>query len=327
MTIICNGASSCKVDVISALEVPEQSNGMFRKFPALPCELQIKIWKLAIPRIDVIGSRTGSDGILVVVLDFNFNKLRGILPSIREFKRAYQLANPHHVDEEMDMYMEIPTWDYDDNTWANARRPILSLLHTCRTARSLTQEVYHLDLDSTIPNETRSFWADENVVSFYPSRQSQETRAMIYWLSQRQNRQALTFHTIRHLALHLDLAGAYALGVYGDHSYPGEEYEMGSAYSNQLLQRLPSLQRLILLIDPFYRIILTKTRREEAHTMTWHKPNDGPILRMWEQRPSQIRREMAEILKLSVQEGRELPQIEVLIYGDKEVKSQAPCQR
>ncbi|KAH8812398.1 hypothetical protein F5884DRAFT_785281 [Xylogone sp. PMI_703] len=185
------------------------------------------------------------------------------------------------------------------------RQPILDLLHTCRASRSVVLKSYRLDLDSNIKDECPPFWDEGDIVYFYTFPDWMDERALIYWLSQRQHIYPSTFSTLQHLAIHLNQGTSSLLGVY-----------LHAVSQHQWLQRFPSLQSMILLIDP-YRQLLFERKGMGGGTILLYEPENVRVQTLGYTTPSDIVSEVTKELADTTPEGKEVPLVEIFTCGVK----------
>ncbi|KAH8811118.1 hypothetical protein F5884DRAFT_854479 [Xylogone sp. PMI_703] len=292
-----------------------QFHTAFPRFPQLPIELQIKIWRLAAPCHRSFAQYGLSAGVVIVALDLDLNNLRGILPSTRELKRAYLLANYGTSAEVHSILTDSPVWGFPDDTMRNLRRPIMWLLHTCRSSRIAVHDLYRLDFNSIIENEMPPLWSEQDIVYFYAFKKQKEENALVYWMSQQQRTYPTTFNTLQHLALHLDSQTALFLGLYPP-VVRSINWEEKPKFQNQWLSRFPSLQSMIFFLDPLNQLKLIDDDHTDGGTILLYEPIDVSVVGFgggW--RPSQLVRKMTEILESVTPDNAEAPLVEIFTCG------------
>jgi hypothetical protein len=204
-------------------------------FSELPTEIQVMVWRLLVPNPRSIR------GALLFIVNLELGNPKAILPSIRDFKRASSLANPYDVDDDDDMEEALEFWGVDDDSMYSLRRPILSLLHTCRASRTVVLEKYRLDLVSTLPEENTTLWnPEEDMVYFPPPLKFQEARTFLYWLSLGREAPRPSLSSLQHVAFQLNGEASSGLGL---NEFPEE---LTNVLENQWLHNFPALKSFSL---------------------------------------------------------------------------------
>ncbi|KAH8807636.1 hypothetical protein F5884DRAFT_789732 [Xylogone sp. PMI_703] len=294
-------------------EVPE---GTFHKFPELPAEIQLKIWDLAVP--DPRGLFKVSAGVIVVVLDLKLTKVRGIFPPIRELKDIYKNQR-RSGDGEYDDDDHLEYWDGFYSRMKHAREPVMSLLQTCRKSRAVALDNYRLVIDSIVPNEAGGLWKEGEIAYFYPIMVPWEMRLDDYlFLSPTPS--GSIFDSLQHVAVNLTRSNASRLGIMDDvdNEYAMQPVEMmgpNDSMSLRLLKRFPSLQSLILLLDPGSQLDIDGNKTKEIGRIALYESEDVPVNLIGHQRPSKIVKRATQILESSTPEGRDAPLVELYVGG------------
>lgn len=281
---------------------------MSKTFSDLPKELQLLVWKYALPDPHSIP------GAIILFVDFNLSQPRAILPSITEYKDAYRRAstryNEVHQDDSDDE--DEDPWDFDNSVMANHRVPIIRLMQTCKASRTVALEVFRLDLASSISEEQIQWWIPQDDMVFFAQPDSyKEDRAMLYWLSQRREVKESNLSSLQHIAFRLDDNIATALDPI---TYRGE---MVLYTEDGWLQNFPNLQSLSFFIDPV--MALQSGVREHQGKIILHEPEDVIVHRQGSLTPSEISKRVTENFEQLAKrkKGTEAPLVECFVVGVK----------
>lgn len=278
----------------------------FPKFSELPNEIKLQIWQHAIP--DPRSIR----GAICLILDFTLGKPRAILPSIQELKESYvTLHDPdlEGADGELentfrrwDMYEyeEHFMWRSDDDTMAESRQPVLTLLHTCRTSRLATMERYRLDIGSIIEEENQPWWVPEEDMVLVPMGDCDEYHVSIHWMFRQRNQCLPVFKTLQHVAFVADRSlVAHILPSPGNkHPWQVDQW---------WLNNFPALESFTLLADP------GSVLDHHDGTILLHEPLDVPVPYFRGTRPSRFLPEITDVFAKVMSEGKEAPLVEMFV--------------
>jgi hypothetical protein len=201
----------------NTFQVPANASPLrtFHRFPDLPPETRVNIWKQALSDIDCKAIR--------VIINFDLDHPGAIISSPR------YAENLSDLDEEDSDYNS----DFGSTGEATAQRqgPIPAMLHVCRESRDIALSRYRLDLYSSIPGENTTWWNPQEDTVYLPSFEY----AYIKWEILR-----TSLFSVQHLALPLkwELLNGFAY-----------QFSMNSLY--EWFLHLPYLKTLSLLVDPF----------------------------------------------------------------------------
>jgi hypothetical protein len=281
------------------------SASSFKLFSELPTEIQLMVWRYLVPNPLLIH------GAIPFVVDLELGSPKAILPSIGELKHSYNSVNPDSVRDDSDdsalFYWDMSNlrhWKSGNHRMEDDRRPILSLLHTCQTSRTVALEKYRLDLVSIIPEENKPLWSpEEDIVYFPPPYKWPETRAMLHWFSRLREAPPPSLSSLRHVALQLDKELALCLEIYDF----GMDFP--PTMEHQWFQNFPALQSFTLFLDPC-RLIGANA---DNGRILLHEPEDIPIERIGYKRASRIKRIVIDMFNKLAPEDREVPWIDVFV--------------
>jgi hypothetical protein len=211
---------------------PEQ----FVLFHELPTEIQLLIWKLAVP------DPRSLHGAITFILNLDLSKPFAILPSIQDMRKAFYSPFATHRyrqngrDEQYNVLQEglnrsIPIW-----------RAVLSLLHTCRVSREIVLQTYRVDLDSIIEAENTPLWTPEDIVYFPWDRAVNiaTLEALVNWFFQKREKPRPSLMSLQHAAFLFLREVARPLNL-----EPWDEI-----HEYVWAKNFPSLQSFSLFLDP-----------------------------------------------------------------------------
>jgi hypothetical protein len=206
-----------KIFVLTSFQGPANASPFetFPRFPDLPPELRVNIWKQALSDIDC--------GEIRVIVNFDLNHPRAIIPSPRQVK---DLADR---DEEDSDYNGEP--DFTSEAAARHRSTIPAMLHVSRESRNILLSRYCLDLYSNIPDENTRLWNLEEDILYLPSFDYE------YIMGKRLR---TSLFSVQHLALPLARSLLARFKT---------ELPMNPLY--EWILNLPYLKTLSLLVEPF----------------------------------------------------------------------------
>jgi len=187
-----------------------QYDKTFPKFPLLPKEIRLLIWKYAVPPPRHFAQ--DHCGVLLIV-NFELARPKVILPSPRDLWFMF----PHEGPEDARHHKKSTVWEW--------QMGIFTLLHACRESRAVTQEEYRLDLKSAIPEENEPWWSDEDVV-YFPTGGDDRSRdaALLRWMSRKRSGRMHCLQSIHHIAMEATHAAVKAMGFLAqDGSEDGSE--------------------------------------------------------------------------------------------------------
>lgn len=287
---------------------------MPKTFADLPKELQLLVWKYALPDPHEI------EGAIILFVDFDLSQPRAILPQITEYKDAYHRARTrynevHHDDSEEEDEAES-LWGFNDtHLMANHRSPVMNLLQACRASRTVALEVFRLDLASSIPEEQIPWWSPaDDMVYFAQPDNYIENRAMLYWLSQRREVAQSNLSSLQHIAFRFDHNISTALDPtsFADAGYDNVLYT-----EDGWLLNFPDLQSLSIFIDPV--MALKDGVGERKGKIILHEPEDVTVHSHRGLKPSQIEESIARNFESLVKRGRgkKAPLVECFVVGVK----------
>jgi hypothetical protein len=216
----------------------------FCGFPKLPRELKLLIWKWAVPDPRDI------DGVMLFITNFDFSNPRAVIPAPHEMKIF--CAGPGLRAESIRIW-----WTEMCVSWY----PVLSLLHTCRDARSATLEKFRLPYESIIEGEDQAPWSDSDTI-YFPSSGGQRYDTMLtFWLGvlegwPKTNLPWTHFSSLKHLAL--DSTPEFKMSLDGVNDV-----------LDPWLKKFSSLESFSLLFDP--------NRFGRKQRLVLFEAGDGPL--------------------------------------------------
>jgi hypothetical protein len=268
----------------------DQESRTFTNFGNLPTEIQLMVWKYAVP-----NPRRIPEAILAFV-NFDLENPRAILPPRRDFINMYNRnLIPPEVHE--------PSTEWD----VNARTEVIYLLHTCRNSRAAAGHIFCLDMDSTEDDWNTDLWDPATDTIYLPCFLfSWPNFRFIRWLSTRRERPSQALKSVRHVALYLDNELMNAMRrIPALHADPTQSWDDWGVY---WLDNLPSLQTLNLCVDP-----MGFTKRTEG-SLVPYESQDVPIEGIEDYpRPTEIEEEVTEFFESLLGEGIEAPLVEVSV--------------
>ena len=213
------------------------------------------------------------------------------------------------VDDDYVMLGELDFWDSDDFGMVEERRPIFSLLHTCRTSRTVALEKYRLDLLSTIPEENTPLWGPDDIVYFPPPKIRQENSAMLFWLSQERGASPPSLCSLQHVAIQVDEQLATRLPLH-EHVY-----RFTAKLENSWLHNFPAMKSFTLLIDTCLLIRREDLTGADDGRILLFEPENVPISRIGSLTASQIKQIILDMFGHLTPEGTGLPWVDVFVAG------------
>jgi hypothetical protein len=162
----------------------------FNRFPDLPPEIRVDIWKQAVSDIECSAIR--------VIVNFDLDQPRALVPSLRVAAR--DVSSSDDETSECDS-----NCDWTCEAFAQHQQRIPAMLYVCRESRNLVLDKYHLDLDSIIPDENKLWWNPQEDTIYLPS---------FEYKLLRRKRLRTSLSSVQHLALPLRkefLNGFYVL--------------------------------------------------------------------------------------------------------------------
>ena len=225
------------------------------------------IWKLLIP-----NHRTFNIGILTIV-NFDLSKPRTILTQCSlDSARALSMMFPRFM-------------------------ALLSLLHSCREARMLTSETYHLDLDS---ENKKPWWDLEDMIYFPFDLLAEKWYISPYGWAPESYKTCQQSAYIRHIAVDLP-----PLTLYMSHRTGGRsDLKMDVEW----VKDLPLLESITFVLDPGF------VRLEDRGTLVLYEAEDVPLTNYYSLRPSELEQRAKECVRDSLAcKGRDMPSIELAV--------------
>jgi 2EXR family len=213
----------------------------FPLFANLPTEIQMAIWRHAIPH-----PRNIPDSVLVFV-NFDLGEPRAILPPPRYITELYKdiESQNDHPNPTSILMGDTQVWDL------TLRDNVISLLHTCQNSRSATSEKF--SLDSREPDEewNTNLW-DPKTHTLYLAglayRNIDWGHLFLRWLSDRRERPHVGLALAPRIALKLDHWFMTAIQLLPED--PDIDPHYFDDCEENWLGNLPALEKLDLFIDP-----------------------------------------------------------------------------
>lgn len=264
--------------MLTSFQVPANASLLqtFYRFPDLPPEIRVNVWKQALSNIDCEAIR--------VIINFDLYHPRAIISYPQYVK------SPPDLDGEYSDSNSDSNSDFDNTGEAatQGQSPIPALLHVCVESRSITLCRYRLDLYSNIPAENATWWNPQEDTIYFPSLKYSN----IYG---EKLRRSLFF--VQHLALPLrkEILNGFYL-------------EVSSSALYEWILDLPYLKTLSLLVNPFGKYDAMGGR------ILLYEPYDVPISHLHGSTPSQIEEFITERIK-PWKLPEDLPSVEVLVMG------------
>lgn len=268
--------------------------GQFVKFPKLPTDIQLLVWKHAVPNPrSILGS-------ILFILNLDLDDVYAILPSIQDIKHTffnnYNFLRFLGLDSDAEYSKLLEMLDASMTVW----RAVLSLHHTCRASRGTTLGTYRLDLESIIEAENTPLWTADDIV-YFPWQESMEGlhHAGIHWFFQARENPRPSLASLQHAAFLLThkLFRTLKLNVAATPGTPK------SAWA----KNFPSLQSFSLFLDP------GEVGYSQSGKILLYEPQDVPVQDVENLTPSQIAQRMSARLRQPGMQDEDVPLAEVFV--------------
>lgn len=266
-------------------------NRSFTKFARLPAEIQLMIWRYAVPDPREV------DNAIPIIVNFDLQNPRAILPAPKELRELHEPGCRRFLTGESEL-MDAPTWSMVNS-------PVLHLLHTCHDARSAVLNTFCLDIDAVSGVWNHHLWDPETDVLYLPVKEYAMNSIITMWLSKARERGLPGLFSARDIALRLSLSTLRQLSFRPD---------FASHDSANLLCALPALQSLRLFIDP------GNISDKNEGRIALYKAEDIPG-QLYQFGPSEIERRVTKILKTSRNPDLETPTVEVSVMSWKQPRT------
>ncbi len=267
---VCSGTDFyhhiASLDFILDSPIPPR-NKTFSRFPELPTELKLAIWRNAIPNPREIQSAlcfvtSAPDSSLDLAAP------RAILPSIKELREASDYIKEHAVWPPCSFWEQYPGKYYDGDNLTAERLRVMSLFHTYRDSRNEILKIFFLNIESTVQPENAPGFDPADIVCFLPVRSNRWlrdrycgdlrsrnyiqpepywrddylTEVMEYWLLQLHQKPLPQLSGIQQMAFLITANAVESLATQDDNFFGGEWFKT-----------FPALQYIHILYDPGFR--------------------------------------------------------------------------
>lgn len=260
----------------------------FPKFPALPVELQTRVWQFALPDPRSIPH------VVVMIINFDLSRPKALIPSTKDLEQCRAFVNAS--DEWMEF---LPGIEIRRVRGSNSRSHVLHLMQVSHQARKVACATYRLDIGSIIPEENTSFWHDdEDLVYFHwADTKESEPEAMLYYLTQGGFLPVSGFDRLKHVAFRLD---------YSLYDYISEDDEL-IAEDASLWKPFPSMKSLTILLDP------SNLHQDwQSGRIALHRPFPDVTIDLCDSTASALEHLTASRLK-NQNPGKDVPLVDVLV--------------
>lgn len=266
----------------------------FRRFPHLPHEIQSSIWKLSVPDPSDVQS------VIVIIINHDLSQPKGFIPSqkqLADYHEEYAMQD-RHLREMLD-YRHVDYIDF------GTRRPILHIMHACRTSRRVMRRTYSLALESILQEENQTLWRNDDIVYFQCTEDSDHIDSMLQYLTTKRACPLNGFETIKHVTFRLSTAFVKALGWHDDWTVSEEDYPI----KHNFLGNLPNIDSLSLFTDP-------SNLHEDWRTGKIALYSPDPVIQLAStgQTAAQIEAKIKELLaRTSGREASALPIVDIFV--------------
>jgi len=267
----------------------------FLKFSELPTEIQLLVWKHAVPNPrSILGS-------ILFILNLDLDDVYAILPSVQDMKHAfldddYDFIRFLGLDSDAEYSKLLEMLDAS----MTIRRAVLSLRHTCQASRGTILGTYRLDLESIIEAENTPLWTADDIV-YFPWQESVEGlhHAGIHWFFQARENPRPCLASLQHAAFLLThkLFRTFKL----NHAATPEMPKFVWA------KNFPSLQSFSLFLDP------GQVGCSQGGKIFLYEPQDVPVQYMENLTPSQIAQRMIARLRQPGMQDEDVPLAEIFV--------------
>jgi len=271
----------------------------------LPSEIQLQIWKHALPEPRSIQRA------ILFIIDLDLDKTRAILPSSREAVECYHVTlDPydegfgHPIGWELDLRRKMETAEY---------LMVLALFHTCRASRLAARNLYRLNIESIVEGENDPLWRTEDLVCFLPNfgkegfwmshyRAYHDYRFALNWLVMSRDSPPPSLSSLQHFAIF----GTASRHWHFDLQHLEERDVISRVAMQRCVKNLPSLQSITLLLDPNAVVY------EYHGRMLLDEPKDQPIEGTGFT-PARLLARVSTLLKEQLHDGDDAPVVKMYV--------------
>ncbi|KAL2071035.1 hypothetical protein VTL71DRAFT_12270 [Oculimacula yallundae] len=282
-----------------------QPDRTFTKFLELPTEIQLQIWKEAVPDPRSIL------GVIHIILDFDLGKPRAILPSVRDYKHAYRIKfhfdDTTEDDSDPQYAYRHAEYLYSNTAMTTSRAPVFALLGTCQMARSETLKSYRLAIGSGILEENEPWWSPEEDMVIFTGTEL-EISLLPHLLFFRRAEPPPVFDSLQHVAI----PAIRGLAKHLLTDFPSSRvWNMEDGWSFNF----PALRSFTMLVDPA-SILNRKTGK-----VLLHEPEDKAVDVLMSYRSQDFIGHLTAFFAEDLDDGEEAPLVEVYVAGWKGKRS------
>jgi hypothetical protein len=274
-------------------------------FAKLPTEIQLMIWKFAIP-----DARDVSNAILVIV-NHDLNDVKAILPKPKEYKQIYSDMFARTA-QSIAMEGEHLELDPDDYRWNVSKHMVFSMLQTCHNSRAAALKTFCLDVAPINTKAMQKFpWSAEDRLYFPCLGYSFERRMALQWLSRSRETPSPSLAAVHHIALPLERILLQSLGI--TRVFLGRNPGRNQ-WDNGWFTNMPNLKSFGLYLDP------GDVSEKDQGTLCLYEPEDVPMLHCSRYKPSEAEKAVQGKLKELRGAGLCEPDVEVSVLCWKKPK-------